>query len=68
MNENTYNLVLWAGVVLWLLETAYFGWNMTAQSGAERVLDIIVTAMIFYGAVGGVAYRAAMHALAQSHE
>ena len=55
----SYDHIFWAGLILWLLETAYFGWNETAQSGAERVLDIVSAGLVLYGVVGIIARGAA---------
>jgi hypothetical protein len=35
---NLHRLML--GCAVWLGETAYFGWNMTAQSPAEHWMDL----------------------------
>lgn len=37
------------GVVVWFVETWYFGWNLTAQSRAEVVWDYIVAALMLIG-------------------
>ena len=58
MKKEKYTKLLWFGLTLWFLETAYFGWNMNAQSGTERVLDIISGAMIISGAIGLIAIDA----------
>lgn len=58
MKKEKYTKLLWGGLTFWMLETAYFGWNMTAQSGAERVLDIVTGAMIFSGCIGLIAIDA----------
>ena len=41
-----------------MLETAYFGWNQAAQSGAERVADIIASGLIGYGLIVTIAENA----------
>ena len=50
------------GLVVFVLSNAYFGWNKTAQSGAERFWDIIwgVTLIpgIFWWAIYGAIYQA----------
>ena len=53
--KQIYRLILSLGLILWILETAYFGWNMTAQSGAERVFDIITSIAVLVGGVGSLA-------------
>ena len=42
------NAILFA-MIFWFAETAYFGWNMEAQSFAERICDWIVQAIIAVG-------------------
>jgi len=56
--KKIYNMVMWLGFLLWIMETMYFGWNMTPQSGAERVADFIVAMMMFCGFVGSIALKA----------
>jgi hypothetical protein len=34
--------IFWVGQLWWLIETAHYGWNMSAQSDAEMVCDGIV--------------------------
>lgn len=41
-----YAIGFWLGVALFLLSNAYFGWNTTAQSGAERVCDFIWVSLV----------------------
>lgn len=52
-----YRLFAAAGLLLCLAETAYFGWNMTAQSGPEKMLDSISSIMIGWGIAGDVLAR-----------
>jgi len=49
-----YKVLAIAGVILWVSETAYFGWNKTAQSSMENMLDVISHIMIFWGIVGDI--------------
>ena len=56
---NKYNKYFYAGFALWLLETAYFGFNATAQSGAERVFDMVSAAFMAFGMIGSIAQGAA---------
>jgi len=43
------------GFCLWVLETTYFGFNKTAQSGAESMLDTISWLLIIWGILGDLA-------------
>lgn len=43
------------GFTLWILENMFFGWNQTAQSNAETVLDLLSAVLIFWGVFGDIA-------------
>jgi hypothetical protein len=47
--KNGYRITFLAGVLVYLVQNIYFGWNDTAQSGAERVLDTVSWGLIVYG-------------------
>lgn len=47
-----HDLIFLAGLTLWAIETYHFGFNMTAQSGKEHLLDIVASALMIYGFVG----------------
>ena len=49
-----YNLLVLFGLILWLSETAFFGWNETPQSGLEAMLDSISWLFIVWGIIGDV--------------
>lgn len=49
---NKYFIILILGTVLWVAETAYFGFNAKAESGAEAALDTLAFGMIAYGLIG----------------
>jgi len=59
MSWNTYAILFWSGVLLWVLENDYFGWNLVAQSGAERLCDTISGALMIVGLIGSIATKAA---------
>ena len=46
--ENAWRI----GFVLWVAETAYFGWNLKAGSEAERLFDSISLTLVVYGIIG----------------
>lgn len=52
---NKYDYFLLAGLALWLAETWAFGWNETAQSVPEKMLDAVSLFLVLYGFIGGVA-------------
>ena len=49
-----YTLLATIGFTLWLTETAYFGWNETAQSTPESILDTIAWLFIVWGILGDI--------------
>lgn len=54
--------MFWGGLALWLIETAAFGFNQTAQSGLEHFFDVLAVSVMFIGAVGGLVVSAASEA------
>lgn len=54
-----YKLAFGIGAVIFLVSNVYFGWNTTAQSGAERVFDLLAGGFLYYGFIGMVAHQAA---------
>lgn len=49
---NKYFIILMLGFLLWIAETAYFGFNKTPQSGAEGLADAATALMMIYGVIG----------------
>lgn len=49
---NKYFIILVLGFVLWLAETAYFGFNDKPENGLEATLDVATLLMIVYGVIG----------------
>jgi hypothetical protein len=49
MNKYKGTILIGIGWALWIIETAYFGWNNTPQSGAEKILDTMSWFFILYG-------------------
>jgi len=39
------------GFVIWIAETAYFGFNLKAISGVERFFDVFSTSLILVGCI-----------------
>lgn len=54
MKKHKYLIIALAGFVLWFVETWYFGWNETAQSAAERALDMVSLWLIVWGTFGDI--------------
>lgn len=53
--KNSYKFMVAIGFIIWFAETAYFGWNETAQSAAERILDMLSLILIYWGVIGDIA-------------
>lgn len=52
--KNNYKWLVLTGLVVWVVSTAYFGWNATPQSGQEGVLDTVSWVAIIWGVIGDV--------------
>lgn len=49
-----YLIITIIGIALWLIETAYFGWNSKAQSTPEKMFDAIGWLLIIWGFIGDI--------------
>lgn len=49
---SKYIIIIIIGVILWISETAFFGWNDKPESAAESLLDFISGVLIFWGIIG----------------
>lgn len=49
-----YRSLVLVGLIFWIAETAYFGWNKTPQSPQEQIADYISIIMVFWGIVGDI--------------
>ncbi len=54
---NWYDLVFLIGFILWVGETAYFGFNRTPESDIEKFFDIASVIIMVYGLVQSWAYN-----------
>jgi hypothetical protein len=59
--KRNYFLILILGVVLWITETAAFGFNTKPESGLEAFLDLLAGGMIFYGLIGDLLQNVEIH-------
>ncbi len=59
--KRKYFLILVAGVLLWIIETAAFGFNAKPESGLEAFLDLLAGGMIFYGLIGDLLQNVEIH-------
>lgn len=51
---KNYKLMVLVGLILWIGETAVFGFNQHAQSNLEAILDVISTVLIVWGILGDI--------------
>lgn len=61
-----YDLFFIGGVIFWIMQNIYFGWNATPQSGAERICDFISSISIAYGLLFGIAQDVSIAVLKRS--
>lgn len=61
MKKSKYFYILVAGFVLWVIETAAFGFNAKPESGLEGFLDTVATIMMLYGVVGDLLTNVEIH-------
>lgn len=62
-----YKLLVVGGIMLWVGETIYFGGNMTAQSGTEKVLDQISLIAVSWGIMGDILSTVQIHKHESNH-
>lgn len=55
MKNKKYIILAFVGIFLWLIETAYFGWNKKPESGAETFLGVVSWVFILWGVIGDIA-------------
>lgn len=63
--DNSYWYMVGTGALLFFLSNTYYGWNETAQSGGERVWDIIWNSLIIFGFFGVIARSVAVEVFEQ---
>ena len=49
-----YDFFFVGGLLLWLAQTAFFGWNILPVSKMDNVIDYFTYALMAYGVVGGL--------------
>ncbi len=52
--KRKHAILIGLGLAIWLIETAFFGWNWTAHSSAERFWDTVSGVLLFWGIVGDI--------------
>lgn len=50
--RNKYFIILVIGFLIWIAETAYFGFNKEPENGLEAFLDLVSGTMMIYGIIG----------------
>jgi len=58
---NKYFIILLLGFMLWIVETAAFGFNAKPESGLESFLDLVSGGMIVYGLIGDLLRNVEIH-------
>lgn len=56
-----YFLIATVGFILWIGETAFFGWNTEPHSTAERTLDFVSALLIGWGIIGDILKGVEIH-------
>lgn len=56
-----YFIILLIGLLLWIAETAYFGFNKTPESGVEGFLDTLAFLLMGYGLIGDLIQNVEIH-------
>ena len=59
--RNKYFTILLVGFIIWIVETAAFGFNDKPENGLEAFLDIVSFSMIFYGLIGDLLTNVEIH-------
>ncbi len=59
-NRKYFRIAL-LGFVIWIVETAAFGFNQNAESGLEAFLDAISIVLIIYGILGDLLTNVEIH-------
>lgn len=54
MKISFHRTLVLLGLIIWISETVYFGFNDTPQSGWEKILDFVSFLMIIWGVIGDV--------------
>lgn len=57
--ETSYYVILaFTGLVIWIIETTYFGFNKHPKSGIESILDFVSMLFLFWGVTGNILINA----------
>jgi len=55
--NREYIILVIVGFTLWVLETAYFGWNEKPINEIEKILDVVSWVLIIWGILGDIASK-----------
>ncbi len=59
--KQKYFLIATVGFVIWLVETAYFGWNATPENSIEATFDVLSAVLIAWGIIGDILTNVSVH-------
>lgn len=59
--KQKYFAIATVGFVLWLAETAYFGFNATPENNVEKTLDFVSALLIGWGIIGDILKGVEIH-------
>lgn len=59
--KRKYLIIATLGLAICLIETALFGWNWKAESGAERFWDTLSLILVAWGVIGDIATNVQVH-------
>lgn len=51
---NRYNKIFLIGFILWIAETAFFGFNSKPENGLESFLDTVSVILMAWGIIGDI--------------
>lgn len=51
---SRYNKIFLIGFILWIAETAYFGFNAKPENGLESFLDTVSIILMAWGIIGDI--------------
>jgi len=59
--KQKYFAIATIGFILWIGETAFFGWNAKPESVAESTLDVLSALLIGWGIIGDILKGVEIH-------
>lgn len=59
--KQKYFVIATVGFILWISETAYFGFNATPENNVEKTLDLLSGLLIGWGIIGDILKGVEIH-------